>query len=146
MKIFNAEYVTLTFHQMTSYRKINIACQKIISYRVISTTNHHCCQINIIVRERPRILFIIRFSLFLRHQNKIFKLIKPVYTFSSFLKNFFKYAKTMRTCVLSDIFEQAPASYSRHTLDINLKSHQLVIRMFINIRPIYEVFCKPTVC
>ena len=39
---------------MTSYRKINITSEKIMNYRVISTSNHSC-QIRILARERPEI-------------------------------------------------------------------------------------------
>ena len=70
--------VTLTSQLTMSYRKINIAGEKIINYRVSSPRNHCCCQINIIVRERPGILVIIHFFLFLRRHSKIFKLLKPV--------------------------------------------------------------------
>ena len=51
MKTFNVEYVTLTAHLMTSYKKINIASIKIINYRATSPDNHHYCQINIIVTQ-----------------------------------------------------------------------------------------------
>ena len=37
---------------MKSYRKINIASEKIINYRVTSPSNH-CCQINIRAQEIP---------------------------------------------------------------------------------------------
>ena len=62
LKTFNVEEVALTSHLMKTYREINIASEKIINYRVTSPSNHHCCQINIIVRERPGILVIIHFS------------------------------------------------------------------------------------
>ena len=35
MKAFNVDDVTLTSQLMASYRKINIACEKIINYKVI---------------------------------------------------------------------------------------------------------------
>ena len=45
IKTFNVDDVTVTYHLMTSYRKINIASEKIINYRVTSPSNDHCCQI-----------------------------------------------------------------------------------------------------
>ena len=54
-------------------QEINIVSEKIINYRVTSTSNHHCRQINIVVWERPGISVIMHFSLFLRHHSKIFK-------------------------------------------------------------------------
>ena len=49
MKTFNVEYITLASNLMTSYTKINIASEKIMNYKVTSTSNHQCCQINAIV-------------------------------------------------------------------------------------------------
>ena len=80
LKAFNAYDVTLTSQLMTSYRKTKIASEKIISYRVTSPSNH-CCQISIIVRERPGILVTIHFPLFLSRHSKIFKLLKQVYSY-----------------------------------------------------------------
>ena len=42
MKAFNADNVIMTSQLMTSYRKINIASEKIVNYRVTSPSNH-CC-------------------------------------------------------------------------------------------------------
>ena len=50
-KVFNIDDVSLTWQLMASYRKINIASQKIVNYRVTSPSNH-CCQTSIEVRER----------------------------------------------------------------------------------------------
>ena len=88
--------VTLTSQLMTSYRKINIASEKIINSRVFSRSNHHCCQINIIVRERPGISVIIRFFIFIRRCSKIFKLLKPVYSYASILKSLYQFDKKLR--------------------------------------------------
>ena len=85
MKIFNIEEVTLTSHPITSYRKINITSEKIINYRVTFPSNHHCCQINIIAREIPGISVVIHFYLFLRRNNKIFKSLKPAYSYACIL-------------------------------------------------------------
>ena len=64
MKIFNVDDVTLTSQIMTSYRKINIASEKIINYRFTYPSNH-CCQIHILAGERPGITLIICCFLFL---------------------------------------------------------------------------------
>ena len=48
MKAFHVNDVTLKFQVMASYRKINIASENIINYRVTSTINQ-CCQISVIV-------------------------------------------------------------------------------------------------
>ena len=66
-KINNVDDVTVTSQLMVSYRKINITREKIIDYRVTSPSNH-CCQINIIVQERPGISVIMHLFLFLRRQ------------------------------------------------------------------------------
>ena len=49
IKAFCVDDVTLTSQLMTSYRKTNIASEKVIKYRVSSPSNHQCCQINITV-------------------------------------------------------------------------------------------------
>ena len=54
MKVFNFDDVTLTSQLITSYRKINMASEKIIDYRDTSPSNQSC-QISFIVRERPEI-------------------------------------------------------------------------------------------
>ena len=76
-KAFNVDDGTLTFQLMTLNRKINIASEKIINYRVTSQSNN-CCQISIIVWERLGISVMIHFFLFLRCYRKIFKFFKPV--------------------------------------------------------------------
>ena len=43
---------------MASYRKINIASEKVVNYRVTSPSNHFC-QIRIVAGERPGISVII---------------------------------------------------------------------------------------
>ena len=63
MKTFNADDVTLAFQLMASYKKINIASEKIINYRVTSASNN-CCQISFIVPERLEISVIIHFFSF----------------------------------------------------------------------------------
>ena len=93
MEAFNVDDVTLTFQLMTSYRKINIARENIVNYRVTSPSNH-CCQISFIVWERPRILVIIHFFVFLRHQNKLLKLL-PVYSYVCMLKSPYQYDKKL---------------------------------------------------
>ena len=90
MKTFNVEDVTLTSHLMTPYREINIASENIMNYRVTSPSNHHCCQIDIKVRERPGISVIIHFSLFLRRYSKIFKLLEPVYSYVCILTSLYQ--------------------------------------------------------
>ena len=55
MKFFNIDEVTLTSKIMISYRKTNIASEKIRNYRVTSPDNH-CCQISILAEERPGIV------------------------------------------------------------------------------------------
>ena len=42
MKVFNIDDVSPTWKLMTSYRKINIASEKIVNDRVTSPSNH-CC-------------------------------------------------------------------------------------------------------
>ena len=76
IKTFCVDNVTLTSQLMTLCRRINIASEKITNYRVSSPRNHHCYQINIIIREKTGILGIINFFLFQRHHSKIFKLLK----------------------------------------------------------------------
>ena len=92
MKALNVDSVTLTTQAMTSYRKINIESEKIINYRVISPSIY-CCQISFIVRERPGILVIIDFFLFLRWHSKIFKLLKPVYSYECMLTILYQFDK-----------------------------------------------------
>ena len=65
MKAFSVDGVRLKPQLMAPYRKINIASEKIINYRVTYLSNH-CCQISITVRERPGISVIIHFFLFLK--------------------------------------------------------------------------------
>ena len=96
MKGFNVDDdVTLTFQLMTSYRKINIASEKIIIYIVTSLSNH-CCQIFIIIQEKPEILVIIHFFLFLRCHSKIFKLLKQVYSYLYMLTSLYQFDKKKR--------------------------------------------------
>ena len=90
VRTFNVEDVTLTSHLMTSYRRINIASEKNINYRVTSPSSHHCCKINIIVRERSGILVIIHFTHFLRYHSKIFKLLEPVYSYACILTSLYQ--------------------------------------------------------
>ena len=52
---------------MASYSKTNIASEKIINYKVTSPSNH-CCQISVIVGEKPEISIIIHSFLFLRQE------------------------------------------------------------------------------
>ena len=59
---------------MKAYRKANIAGEKILNYRVASPINY-CCQISIIVQDRPKILVIIHSFLFQRHHSNIFELL-----------------------------------------------------------------------
>ena len=68
MKVFNIDDVTLTSQIKKSYRKINIANEKIINYRV-TFPSIHCCQICILAGERPGISFIICCFLFLRQEH-----------------------------------------------------------------------------
>ena len=42
MKVFNVDNITMTSQIMPSYKKINIASEKILNYRVTSP-NNHCC-------------------------------------------------------------------------------------------------------
>ena len=93
MKVFNVDGdVTLTFQLMTSYRKINIASEKIIIYIVTSLSNH-CCQIFIIIQEKPEISVIIHFFLFLRCHSKIFKLLKQAYSYLYMLTSLYQFDK-----------------------------------------------------
>ena len=80
---------------MMSYRKYNIANEKTINYRVTFPCNNHCCQINIIVQERPEIFVIIHFSLFTRCNSKIFQLIKPVYNYVCILTSLYQFDKKL---------------------------------------------------
>ena len=75
---------------MTSYRKINIASEKIIIYIVTSLSNH-CCQIFIIIQEKREILVIIHFFLFLRCHSKIFKLLKQVHSYPYTLTSLYQF-------------------------------------------------------
>ena len=58
MKVYNIDDVTLRSQIMTTYRKVKIAIEKIIDYRVTSPSDH-CCEIRILAREKPGILVII---------------------------------------------------------------------------------------
>ena len=66
MKTFNVDDVTLTSYLMISYRKINSASEKIINYKVTFPSNHHCFQINFVVRETPGISVVIHIFLFFK--------------------------------------------------------------------------------
>ena len=58
MKVLNVDDVTLSSQIMASQRKVNIASEKIINYRVTSPSNN-ICQIRILAGERPGISVII---------------------------------------------------------------------------------------
>ena len=62
---------------MTSCRKVNIASEKIINYKVTSP-NNHCCQIRILAGERPETSAMICYFLSMRqehvHVNVLFTL------------------------------------------------------------------------
>ena len=75
---------------MVLHKKIDIASEKIINYRVSSLIHHHCSQINIIVREGPAILLIIHFF-----HSKIFKLLKPVNSYASILTSLYQFDKKL---------------------------------------------------
>ena len=92
MKGFNVNDVTLTFQLMTSNRKINIAIEKIINY-IVTSLGNHCCQIFMIVREKPEISVIIHFFLFLSRHSKIFKLLKQVYSYPYMLTSLHQFDK-----------------------------------------------------
>ena len=62
VKVFNVDYVILTSQLMTSHNKFNISSE---NYRVTSPSNH-CCQISIMIGERPGILVTIHCHLSLR--------------------------------------------------------------------------------
>ena len=94
IKAFNIDDVKLTSQLMTSYKKINMASEKIINCRVTSPRNH-CCQINFDVLERPGISIIIHFFLFLRRHSKIFKLLKPVYSYTCRLISLYLFDKKL---------------------------------------------------
>ena len=94
MKTFNIDGVTLTSHLMMSYRKINIASEKIVNYRVTSPSKGHGYQINMIVRERPSILVIIDYLFSSRYSN-IFKLLKPVYSYACILTSLYQFDKKL---------------------------------------------------
>ena len=83
--------VTLTSQLMPINRKINIGSENIISFRLTSSSNHWYRISNIIVWGKPGILVIIPFFFFFpRHQSRIFKLLKLVYTYTySFLFTLF---------------------------------------------------------
>ena len=53
---------------MTSCRKVNIASEKIINYKVTSP-NNHCCQIRILAGERPEISAMICCFLSMRQEH-----------------------------------------------------------------------------
>ena len=90
MKVFNFDDVTLTSQLITSYRKINMASQKIIDYRDTSPSNQSC-QISFIVRESPEISVIKYFflSISLRRHNKIFNLLKAVHSYVCMLRSLY---------------------------------------------------------
>ena len=81
MKAFSVDDITASSKVMTPYRKINIAREKIINYRVTSPSNYSC-QIRIAVQERPGILVTIHFFLFVRYHNEIFKLLTLVHSYA----------------------------------------------------------------
>ena len=94
MKAFNVDDITLTPHQMTLYRKIDITSEKVISYRVTSPSKH-CCQISIIVSERPGIFVIIHCFLFLGRHTKMFKSLKLVYSYACMLTSLYQFDKKL---------------------------------------------------
>ena len=100
MKAFNVDDATLTSQLMTLYRKIVIASEKIINYRATSLSNY-CCQISFIVRERPRISVIIHVFLFLRRYSKIFKFLKPVFSYACILTSLYHIGKNIFACLFS---------------------------------------------
>ena len=67
MKVFNVDNVTQISQIRKSCRKINIASEKIINYR-ITFPNNHCCQIDTVATERLGILVIISCFLFPRQE------------------------------------------------------------------------------
>ena len=75
---------------MTSCWKIKVTSEKITNYRVNTPSNHHYCQINIIVQRRSKILVIIHFFFFVKCRSKIFKLLKRVYSILTSLYQFDK--------------------------------------------------------
>ena len=95
IKTFCVDDVTLTAPANDVIQEINIKNEKIKNYRVSPPNNHHCCQINIIVRERPGIWVIIHFFLFLRRYSKIFKLRNLVYSYASILKSLYQFDKML---------------------------------------------------
>ena len=95
MKTFNVDEVTLISQLMTLYRKINIASEKIINYKVTFPSNHHCFQINVIVQARPGISVAIYFFVFLRRYGKIFELLKPVYSYVFILTSLYQLDKKL---------------------------------------------------
>ena len=60
MKVFNIDGAASVLRLMTSYRRLDIASEKEVNWRVASLTNQSC-QISIIVEERLVILVIIHF-------------------------------------------------------------------------------------
>ena len=62
---------------MTPYRKINAASE------------------NIVVRERPEILVVIHFFLFLERHSKIFKLLKSTCSYASILTSLYQFDKKL---------------------------------------------------
>ena len=72
-----------------------MASEKIINCSVSPPSNHLCCQINIIVRERTGVSVIIHFFLFLGHLNKTFKLLKLVYSYASILTSLYQFDKML---------------------------------------------------
>ena len=93
MKAFNVDDIILIYQLLASYKKINIASEEIINYRVTSQS-HNCCQISIIVRERTGIS-VIFFFLFLRCHSKIFKLLEPVYSSACILTSPYQFDKKL---------------------------------------------------
>ena len=76
MKFVHVDDVTLTSQLTTPYRKINNAIENITNYRVTSPSNY-CCQISIIVRERPGTSVMIHFFSFFKARTR-----SPLYFFT----------------------------------------------------------------
>ena len=93
MRTFNVDNVTLAYQLMTLYRKFNIASEKIINNKMTSPSNHHCFQINIIVRERPGISVVTNF--YLSFHGKIFKLLKQLYSYMCISASLYQFDKKL---------------------------------------------------
>ena len=60
-----------------------------------TSPSNHCCQISFIVQERAGISLIIHFVHFLRRHSRIFKSLKPVYSYACMLATLYQFEKKL---------------------------------------------------